>query len=103
MDQAKKEMYANAWQNSGIGHIVEAGKSIGRGIKNIRTKNKAKKAERLTSAKEAVGSGTQTLKQQKLVDRTDKKQRKKAVKDIRKSEKDRIKLVKYNKRKKKNA
>ena len=44
MDQAKKEMYANAWQNSGIGHIVEAGKSIGRGIKNIKAKRKAKKA-----------------------------------------------------------
>ena len=44
MDQSKKEMYANAWQNSGIGHIVEAGKSIGRGIKNIKAKRKAKKA-----------------------------------------------------------
>ena len=43
MEQAKKEMYANAWQNSGIGHIVEAGKSIGRGIKNIRAKRAAKK------------------------------------------------------------
>ena len=44
MEQAKKDMYANAWQNSGIGHIVEAGKSIGRGIKNIKAKRKAKKA-----------------------------------------------------------
>ena len=42
--QSKKEMYANAWQDSGIGHIVEAGKSIGRGIKNIKAKRKAKKA-----------------------------------------------------------
>ena len=99
----KKWHETDAFRNTGAGHITDAVKSIARGIKNIRAKKKAKKAERLTSAKEAVGSGTQTLKQQKLVDRTDKKQRKKAVKDIRKSEKDRIKLVKYNKRKKKNA
>ena len=46
MEQAKKDMYANAWQNSGIGHIVEAGKSIGRGIKNIKAKRKAKKANK---------------------------------------------------------
>jgi hypothetical protein len=99
----KKWHETDAFRNTGVGHITDAVKSIGRGIKNIRTKNKAKKAEKLTSAKEAIESDTQTLKQQKLVDKTNKKQRKKAVKDIRKSEEDRIKLVKYNKRKKKNA
>tara|TARA_B110000902_G_scaffold164884_1_gene188340 strand:- start:233 stop:937 length:705 start_codon:yes stop_codon:yes gene_type:complete len=49
MDQSKKEMYANAWQNSGAGHITEAVKSIGRGIKNIRARRKAKKAEKSMS------------------------------------------------------
>ena len=43
MAQSKKEMYANAWQNSGIGHMVEAGKSIGRGIKKYKAKRAAKK------------------------------------------------------------
>lgn len=95
----KKWHETDAFKDTGIGHITDAVKSISRGIKNIRTKNKAKKAERLTSAKEAVGSGSQTLKQQKLVDRTAKQQRRKDIKSIRKQEKDRIKLVKYNKRK----
>ena len=95
MDQAKKEMYANAWQNSGIGHIVEAGKSIGRGIKNIRTKNKAKKAEKLASAQEAVGSGTETLKQAKTVDRNRKKTANKAKKKAKSDAKDKKKLAEY--------
>ena len=98
MDQARKEMYANAWQNSGIGHIVEAGKSIGRGIKNIRTKNKAKKAERLTSAKEAVGSGTETLKQAKTVERNRRKTDAKAKRNIKKAKKDKKKLAEYRKK-----
>ena len=49
-EQSKKEMYANAWQNSGVGHIVEAVKSIRRGIK----KNKAKKAGK--EAKKVIGN-----------------------------------------------
>ncbi len=95
----KKWHEKDAFKNTGAGHITDAVKSIARGIKNIRTKKKAKKAERLTSAKEAVGSGSETLKQQKLVDRTKKTQRRKDIKSIKKQEKDRIKLVKYNKRK----
>ncbi len=98
MEQAKKEMYANAWQNSGIGHIVEAGKSIGRGIKNIREKRKAKKAERLTSAKEAVGSGTETLKQAKTVERNRRKTDAKAKRNIKKAKKDKKKLAEYRKK-----
>tara|TARA_R110002074_G_scaffold217687_1_gene388119 strand:- start:259 stop:1059 length:801 start_codon:yes stop_codon:yes gene_type:complete len=103
MAQSKKEMYANAWQNSGIGHIVEAGKSIGRGIKNIRTKNKAKKAEKLTSAKEAIEDGTQTLKQQKRVDKAAKKSERKTTKASNKKAKDQEKLVKYKAKKSKKA
>jgi len=98
MEQAKKDMYANAWQNSGIGHIVEAGKSIGRGIKNIREKRKAKKAERLTSAKEAVGSGTETLKQAKTVERNRRKTDAKAKRNIKKAKKDKKKLAEYRKK-----
>ena len=96
----KKWHETDAFRNTGAGHITEAVKSIGRGIKNVRAKNKAKKAERLTSASEAIKDGTQTLKQQKLVDKTSKQQKKKDIKSIKKQEKDRIKLVKYNKRKK---
>jgi hypothetical protein len=98
MDQARKEMYANAWQNSGIGHIVEAGKSIGRGIKNIRAKNKAKKAERLTSAKEAVESGTETLKQAKTVERNRKRTANQAKRKAKSDAKDKKKLAKYRKK-----
>jgi hypothetical protein len=90
MDQAKKEMYANAWQNSGIGHIVEAGKSIGRGIKNI----KAKKAKRVEEAKKAEGEGTETLKQAKLVKRA----RKKESRTIKREVKDQKKLAKFRKK-----
>ena len=71
--------------------------------KEQRAARKAKKAKKLTDAKTAIKGDTQTLKQQKLVDRTNKRQRRKDIRDIRKSEKDRIKLVKYNKRKKKNT
>jgi hypothetical protein len=96
--QSKKEMYANAWQNSGAGHITEAVKSIRRGIKNIRTKNKAKKAEKLTSAKEAVGSGTETLKQAKTVERNRKKTDKLALNKIKSDAKDKEKLAEYRKK-----
>jgi len=92
----KKWHETDAFRNTGAGHIVDAVKSIRRGIKNI----KAKKTKRVEEAKKAVESDTQTLKQQKLVDRVNKRQRKKDIRDIKKSEKDRIKLVKYNKRKK---
>ena len=101
--QSKKEMYANAWQNSGAGHITEAVKSIGRGIKNVRAKNKAKKAEKLTSAKEAIEDGTQTLKQQKRVDRSTKKSVKKEAKASERKNKDQEKLVKYKAKKAKKA
>jgi hypothetical protein len=99
--QSKKEMYANAWQNSGIGHIVEAGKSIGRGIKNIRTKNKAKKAEKLASAQEAVGSGTETLKQAKTVDRNRKKTANQEKRKAKSDAKDKKKLAEYRAKRKK--
>mgnify|MGYP003128566142 FL=1 len=98
MEQAKKDMYANAWQNSGIGHIVEAGKSIGRGIKNIREKRKAKKAERLTSAQEAVGSGTETLKQAKTVDRNRKKTANQEKRKAKSDARDKKKLAEYRKK-----
>ena len=93
--QSKKEMYANAWQNSGAGHIVEAVKSIRRGIKNIKDKKSAKKAEKLASAKTAVGSGSETLKQAKVVERNRNKTDKKAKKEIEKAKKDKLKLAKY--------
>tara|TARA_R110000744_G_scaffold205745_1_gene324422 strand:+ start:46 stop:702 length:657 start_codon:yes stop_codon:yes gene_type:complete len=96
--QSKKEMYANAWQDSGIGHIVEAGKSIGRGIKNIRTKNKAKKAEKLSSAQGAVGSGTETLKQAKTVERNRKRTANQAERKAKSDTKDKKKLAKYRKK-----
>ena len=88
--QSKKEMYANAWQNSGAGHIVEAVKSIRRGIKNI----KDKKAKRVEGAKTAESEGTETLKQAKLVKRA----RKKESKAIKKEFKDKKKLAKYRKK-----
>ena len=99
----KKWHEKDTFKESGIGSIVEAVKSIRRGIKNVKAKKKAKKAEKISDAKLAIESDTQTLKQQTLIDRINKRQRKKDIKDIRKSEKDRIKLVKYNKRKKKKA
>ena len=88
--QSKKEMYANAWQNSGAGHIVEAVKSIRRGIKNLKTK----KAKRVSEAKTAEGEGTETLKQAKLVKRAKKKEDKKLKSKI----KDQKKLKKYRKK-----
>jgi len=96
----KKWHETDAFRNTGAGHIVDAVKSIRRGIK----KNKAKRAEnkktRLAEANKAIEGDTQTLKQQKLVDRANKQQKRKDIKSIRKQEKDRIKLAKYNKRKK---
>ena len=88
--QSKKEMYANAWQDSGAGHIVEAVKSIRRGIKNL----KAKKAKRVSEAKTAVGSGTETLKQAKLVKRAKKRE----DKALKRKAKDQKKLAEYRKK-----
>ena len=99
----KKWHETDAFRNTGVGHITDAVKSIGRGIKNIRTKNKAKKAEKLASAKEAIESGTQTLKQQKRVDRSAKKSMKKEAKASEKKNKDQEKLVKYKAKKAKKA
>lgn len=101
LDEGDKKWHEkDAFRDTGAGHIVDAVKSIRRGIK----KNKAKRAEknktRLAEANKAIESDTQTLKQQKLVDRANKQQRRKDIKSIRKQEKDRIKLAKYNKRKK---
>ena len=94
-----------AFKESGIGSIVEAAKSIGKGIKNIRAKSKAKKAEKLTAAKEAVGSGSESLKQAKLVERNRRKEDRKAKRDIKRTKKeaerkkkDKEKLAKYRKK-----
>lgn len=62
-------------------------------------KRKAKKAEALKNAKANVGSGNETLKGTKLIDKANKKQRKSDIKEIKASEKDKIKLAKYKKRK----
>ena len=96
--QSKKEMYANAWQNSGAGHIVEAVKSIRRGIKKNKTKRLAKNATKLSDAKTAVGSGTETLKQAKTVERNRKKTDNKAKRDIKSKAKDKEKLTEYRKK-----
>jgi hypothetical protein len=96
----KKWHETDAFKNTGAGHIVDAVKSIRRGIKKNKAKRTEKKKTRLAEANKAIESDTQTLKQQKLVDRTSKNQRRKDIKSIKKEEKDRVKLVKYNKRKK---
>ena len=94
----KKWHEKQAFKESGIGHIVDAFKSIRKGVKNIKAKRKTKKAEKLDSAKTAVGSGTETLKQAKLVERNRKKTDKKAKSDIKKAKKDKLKLAKYRKK-----
>tara|TARA_R110000823_G_scaffold174056_1_gene306650 strand:+ start:211 stop:849 length:639 start_codon:yes stop_codon:yes gene_type:complete len=101
--QSKKEMYANAFQNSGIGHITEAGKSIGRGIKNIRARRQAKKAEKLTSANEAIENDTQTFKQQKLADKANRKSNRQEDREWKKEDRSDKKLAKYNVKKDKKA
>jgi len=88
----------DAFTQSGVGRMYEAFKSIRQGVKNIAEKNKAKKAKNLTEAKEAVGSGTETLKQAKLVERNRIKKDKEAKKNIEKAKKDKIKLAKYRKK-----
>lgn len=94
----KKWHEKKAFKESGIGHIVDAFKSIRKGVKNIKDKRKTKKAEKLDSAKTAVGSGTETLKQAKLVERNRKKTDRKAKSDIKKAKKDKLKLAKYRKK-----
>jgi len=94
----KKWHETDAFKDTGIGHITDAVKSISRGIKNIRTKNKAKKAERLTSAKEAVGSGTETLKQAKTVERNRKRTANQAERKAKSDAKDKKKLAEYRKK-----
>jgi hypothetical protein len=96
--EGKKWHEKKAWRESGIGSIVEAAKSIGRGIKNIRTKNKAKKEKSLADAKAAVGSGSETLKQAKLVEKNRKKTNRKAKSDIKKAKRDKKKLAEYRKK-----
>ena len=94
----KKWHEKKAFKESGIGHIVDAFKSIRKGVKNIKAKRKTKKAEKLDSAKTAVGSGTETLKQAKLVEKNRKKTDRKAKKEIEKAKKDKLKLAKYRKK-----
>jgi len=85
----------DAWQDSGAGHITEAVKSIGRGIKNIRAKKSAKKAQKLIDARTAVGSGSETLKQAKLLKKSKKRTAKTLLKKSKKEAKDKEKLAKY--------
>lgn len=99
----KKWHEKDAFRNTGVGHITDAVKSISRGIKNIRAKNKAKKAEELASANEAIKDGTQTLKQQKLVDKTSKRKTRKETNASEKRTKDQEKLAKYKEKKTKKA
>jgi len=61
-------------------------------------KKSTKKTENLKAANEAIESGTQTLKQQKLVDRTNRKNLKKENKALEKRTKDQAKLAKYKER-----
>ena len=97
----KKWHETDAFRDTGVGHITDAVKSIGRGIKNIRTKNKAKKAEKLASAQEAVGSGTETLKQAKTVDRNRKKTANQEKRKAKSDAKDKKKLAEYRAKRKK--
>ena len=50
-DETRKQALSDAWRNTGGGHIYAAGESIVKGIKNIRAKRKARKAEELKGAK----------------------------------------------------
>ena len=95
----KKWHEKDSFRDTGVGHITDAVKSISRGIKNIRAKNKTKNAKKLALANEAVKDGTQTFKQQKTADRAIKKGEKK---EDRKA-KDQKKLTKYKAKKSKKA
>ena len=59
---------------------------------------KANKNAKIEAAKSAVGSGTETLKQAKLVERNRKKTNRKAKRKIKKDAKDKKKLVEYRKK-----
>ena len=87
-----------AWRDTGGGHIYSAIESIGRGIKNMRSKSKANKAEKLTSAKEAVGSGNETLKQAKTVERNRKRTANQEKRKAKSDAKDKKKLAEYRKK-----
>ena len=87
-----------AWRDTGGGHIYSAIESIGRGIKNMRSKAKVNKAEKLTSAKEAIGSGTETLKQAKTVERNRKRTANQEKRKAKANAKDKKKLAEYRKK-----
>ena len=81
-----------AWKDSGIGHMVAAVNSIRKGIKN----NKAKRTKKVEDARTASGSGTETLKQAKLVDRANARDARKA----KRAAKDKKKLAEYKAKRK---
>ncbi len=56
---------------------------------------KAKKEAKIEAARTAVGSGTETLKQAKLVTRANKKNNRKKKKEIKKAKRNKIRLKKY--------
>tara|TARA_R110000737_G_scaffold102862_1_gene136246 strand:- start:1272 stop:1994 length:723 start_codon:yes stop_codon:yes gene_type:complete len=66
-------------------------------------KRKAEKNAKIEVAKSAVGSGTETLKQAKLVDRNTKKVNRKTKRKTKKDARDQEKLVKYKARRSKKA
>ena len=66
-------------------------------------KRKAKKAEALKVAKANVGTGNETYKGTKLIDKATKKSEKKAAKELKKKAKDQEKLTKYKAKKSKKA
>jgi hypothetical protein len=66
--------------------------------KEQRAARKEKKAKKLADAKSAVGSGSETFKQAKLVDKANRKADRKAKRDVKKTKKDKKKLAKYRKK-----
>jgi|TARA_R110002012_G_scaffold7701_2_gene35794 hypothetical protein len=63
--------------------------------KEQREARKIKKNKKVEDAKKAIGEGTETLKQAKLVKRTKKKEDRKAKRNIKKTAKDKKKLAKF--------
>ena len=61
----KKWHETDAFRETGVGHITDAVKSISRGIKNIRARRKAKKAEKSTSTDLNTGGVKLDTKKQK--------------------------------------
>ena len=64
----------------------------------MRSKAKVNKAEKLTSAKEAIGSGTETLKQAKTVERNRKRTANQEKRKAKANAKDKKKLAEYRKK-----